>query len=417
MITKKEIEDLRDKEIEKSKELLYENLLNMNDLKSMYVEINSQFEEIFNKYDNNFKKYGEEWFLPNNKEVVKSINDLKNDINSLESIVDKRRSILTKKENNMENNKQTNTITEKSENKKEGKFYGILPKLLTTLKGDEKKDYFRVVLNYKGSVPSYADEKKDKIRVYLPKPLLPNWVVNELGERDNSYSIIVDANESGTFELPSKEDNGENNELNKKTVLVLNKNKMYSLKRNDAEKAMNGEELLKHLTENRKVNLWEWKPEDFIVKIYNEDLIEESKKENYFTLRLSKKFTPTFTSNDEKTRFVSIPKKLLSEEDAKKELFLVLEPQDIKSYFYINKENNEKVSKYSILIQKSKTYSLFNKKSGELEGTISGNIILASDKENKFTKPLWTNLNKTNNDNELPEDLDNIFDENSQEQK
>ena len=108
---------------------------------------------------------------------------------------------------------------------------------------------------------------------------------------------------------------------------------------------------------------------------------------------------------------------VLSEEDAKKELFLVLEPQDIKSYFYINKENNEKVSKYSILIQKSKTYSLFNKKSGELEGTISGNIILASDKENKFTKPLWTNLNKTNNDNELPEDLDNIFDENSQEQK
>ena len=60
MITKKEIEDLRHKEIEKSKELLYENLLNMNDLKSMYVEINSQFEEIFNKYDNNFKKYGEE---------------------------------------------------------------------------------------------------------------------------------------------------------------------------------------------------------------------------------------------------------------------------------------------------------------------------------------------------------------------
>lgn len=356
-----------------------------------------------------------------NKEVDKCINDLKNDINSLESIVDKRRSILTKKEIKMENNKQTNTITENSDNnkevKQEGKFYGILPKLLTTLKGEEKKDYFRVVLNYKNSIPAYADDKKDKIRVYLPKTVLPNWVVSELGERDNSYSIIVDTDESGTFELPSKEDNGENNDLNKKTVLILKKNKMYSLKRNDIEKAMNGEDLLKHLTENKKGNLWEWKPEDFIVKIYNEDLIEESKKENYFTLRLSKKFTNTFSSNDEKTRFVSIPKKLLSEEDAKKELFLVLDPQDIKSYFYINKENNEKVSKYSILIQKTKTYSLFNKKSGEFEGTISGAVILASDKENKFTKPLWTNLNKTNNDNELPEDLDNIFDENSQEQK
>lgn len=116
-----------------------------------------------------------------------------------------------------------------------------------------------------------------------------------------------------------------------------------------------------------------------------EVISEEIKKRKYFTLTLSKNDTSTFISSDKKKHFISFPKELLSEEIDEKDLFLVLEPQDIKRDFYFNKDKNEEAMEYSILIKKSKAYSLVDKNIEPIR-TISGEDILVNDKESKFTK-------------------------------
>ncbi|MGL4616855.1 MAG: hypothetical protein ACRCUM_01325 [Mycoplasmoidaceae bacterium] len=288
------------------------------------------------------------------------------------------------------------------------KFHGILPKLLTSLKGEEKKNYFRVVLNLKNSAASYENESKDKLKVYLPKPALPQSLVSDLKERDISYFIIVNKEECGSFEKVDEEDDGSGD--NRKTLLVLNKNKNYVLKRENQEKSINGLELFNFLKDNNKVYLWDWTPKDFEDKIYSEDLIPDNKKEEYFTIRILKIYAADWVSKNKEHHYLSFPKKLMNEKDRTKHLHIDVLPADVKSYFYINKENGEKTYKYSILINKNQTYSFFNSKKDEYdELKMTGMEILNNDVEKNFTRALWISKNKNEISDDLVEDIEKVF--------
>ncbi|MGL4616854.1 MAG: hypothetical protein ACRCUM_01320 [Mycoplasmoidaceae bacterium] len=379
---------------ENDAEKLYEMGYLTKDVKEVLMEINNQYFPILEKFNKYRKMFDDEtWFSLQNEEVQKINNEITYELNNLKSVVDDRIATIKNKDNKKENN-MNNTNT-----KKEMNFQGILPKLLTSLKGEEKKNYFRVVLNFNNSAASFENESKDKLKVYLPKTLLPTSFVSDLKERDISYCIVVNKEECGTFETKVAE--GKSNEFAKKTILVLDNNKNYVLKRDGDEKLISGKEFYNFLKENKKSNLWDWTPQDFIIKTYNEDKISDDKKGEYFTLRLNKSFTNTSSTDDKQTRFISLPRKLISKDEKAIDLYIAVEPNDVKNYFYINKENNEKVSKYSILIKKDKEYSLFSKDKKELVGKITGLSILNNDVEKKLTKELWVKTAKATNEEEI----------------